>query len=259
MTASAIFVTAGDDLQLSMLHLGTASQSKAPDDDEWTLADTLAGLATGPDPAGEVGPTLRRLRVAAGKSLRELARDADVSAGFLSQVERGRADPSLASLKRIAAVLGIPLKQLFDSDPLTPSFVMRRRQRHEITFPDSGVTYESLSPRGDRQIEVWLGSIPAHGASNATKVQHDGDEHILFLAGKARLEYGGDTVVLQPGDSAYLAAGVGHRLLALSTNRVRFLSTAYRPATTRLEGSSTGLDAVLPWFQTGASRRNAQV
>ena len=59
-----------------------------------------------------VGVALRRARDASGLSMRALAKLADVSQPFLSQVERGTAIPSLFTLYRIANALGIAPTEL---------------------------------------------------------------------------------------------------------------------------------------------------
>ena len=56
-----------------------------------------------------LGPELKRLREAGGISLRLLADRAGFSASFISQVENGQASPSIASLEKIAATLGVTL------------------------------------------------------------------------------------------------------------------------------------------------------
>ena len=53
-----------------------------------------------------VGATIRERRLAAGLTLVELAERSGLSQPFLSQVENGRAHPSMESLYRIASALG---------------------------------------------------------------------------------------------------------------------------------------------------------
>ena len=55
------------------------------------------------------GERVRRLREAKGLSLRDLARDAKVSAPMLSQVERGETSPTLQVAARIASGLELRL------------------------------------------------------------------------------------------------------------------------------------------------------
>jgi transcriptional regulator with XRE-family HTH domain len=59
-----------------------------------------------------LGALLREERRAAGLSQRELAERTSVSNAYLSQVERGRHEPSLRVLTAVAATLGIPLQVL---------------------------------------------------------------------------------------------------------------------------------------------------
>jgi mannose-6-phosphate isomerase-like protein (cupin superfamily)/DNA-binding XRE family transcriptional regulator len=59
-----------------------------------------------------IGQQLRRARLAAGISLREMARRVDVSASFISQIELGRTMPSVGTLYSIASELGVSLDGL---------------------------------------------------------------------------------------------------------------------------------------------------
>jgi transcriptional regulator with XRE-family HTH domain len=59
-----------------------------------------------------LGALLRARRVAAGLSLRELSRRTAISNAYLSQLERGRHDPSLRVLRAIASALDLPLGTL---------------------------------------------------------------------------------------------------------------------------------------------------
>ena len=67
---------------------------------------------------------LKVIRIKNGFSQDALARKAHMSQTFLSNVERGKADPSLSTLKRLAAALGVTVCDLVrDERP------MRRNQR----------------------------------------------------------------------------------------------------------------------------------
>jgi transcriptional regulator with XRE-family HTH domain len=78
----------------------------------------LAATATGRTP---IGQQLRRARMAAGISLREMARRVDVSASFISQVELGRTMPSVGTLYAIASELGVSLDGLMPPAQAAPA------------------------------------------------------------------------------------------------------------------------------------------
>jgi transcriptional regulator with XRE-family HTH domain len=65
---------------------------------------------------------LKAIRITKGISQDALARKAHMSQTFLSNVERGKADPSLSTLKRLAAALGVTVCDLVrDEQPTRPS------------------------------------------------------------------------------------------------------------------------------------------
>jgi transcriptional regulator with XRE-family HTH domain/quercetin dioxygenase-like cupin family protein len=84
-------------------------------------------VSTPPSQQGqEAGPGVNlglRLRVArqqSGQSLRELARRLGVSPSFLSQIENGKAQPSVATLYSMAQVLEVSIDHLFVDEKAEP-------------------------------------------------------------------------------------------------------------------------------------------
>lgn len=59
-----------------------------------------------------VGATIRGLRLARGWSLRDLSQASGISVPYLSEIERGRKDPSGAVLAQLAEALDLPLGAL---------------------------------------------------------------------------------------------------------------------------------------------------
>src|SRR4051794_7202703 len=93
--------------------------------------DATAGTPAEPARPGEppapievdLGARIRALRLARGQTLRQLASSAGVTESFLSQVERGVASPSIASVQRIARALGQSIAELFAADERAGSVV----------------------------------------------------------------------------------------------------------------------------------------
>jgi transcriptional regulator with XRE-family HTH domain len=59
-----------------------------------------------------IGEVLRRARMSQGRTLREVSHSARVSLGYLSEVERGRKEPSSELLSAICTALGVPLSRV---------------------------------------------------------------------------------------------------------------------------------------------------
>ena len=93
----------------------------------------------------QLGRKLKTLRTHAGISLRTLATRAGFSASFLSQLEKGQVSPSIASLGRIAAELGVTLAELFHTADGAAQTVVRGASRPAFTSEWSRARIESLT------------------------------------------------------------------------------------------------------------------
>jgi transcriptional regulator with XRE-family HTH domain len=78
-----------------------------------------------------LGASIRAQRMAYGLSLRELAEQTGVSNAYLSQVERGRHEPSLTVLSAVARALGVSLESLLARVGLLDP------ERPDVTAPDT--------------------------------------------------------------------------------------------------------------------------
>ena len=67
-----------------------------------------------PDPVAHLGSRLRDARLASGMSLRAVARQLAVSPSFISQMENGKSQPSVATLYSMSQLLGVAIDDLFD-------------------------------------------------------------------------------------------------------------------------------------------------
>lgn len=65
------------------------------------------------EPLVGLGLRLKRVRERSGKSLREVARQLGVSASFVSQLENGKSQPSVATLYSLTQLLGVSVDELF--------------------------------------------------------------------------------------------------------------------------------------------------
>jgi DNA-binding XRE family transcriptional regulator/quercetin dioxygenase-like cupin family protein len=68
------------------------------------------------EPVSTLGARLKRVRQQSGLSLREVARQLGVSPSFVSQLENGKSQPSVATLYSISQLLDVSIDQLFSTD-----------------------------------------------------------------------------------------------------------------------------------------------
>ncbi|HYH31916.1 MAG TPA: cupin domain-containing protein [Pseudonocardia sp.] len=158
-----------------------------------------------------VGIRIRELRTERGMTLTELARTTGLSAGLISQVERGLTDPSLETLRRIARTLDVPLFSLFRAaEPDSGAAVVRRERRMQVSSPHGGISYERLSP-GSGKLELLEGTLEPGAASSAKPWSHPSEECVTVQEGRLLVEVGTARYELGPGDSCYFDSRAPHR------------------------------------------------
>jgi transcriptional regulator with XRE-family HTH domain len=156
-----------------------------------------------------VGNLIREHRTRQGVSLRTLAGRAGFSPGFLSQVERGQASPSIASLERLAQALGTTLGDFFRAPP--PAVVTRAGKRAELTSAWSHAQVEALGPTGPgHAFEAMMITLDPGGQSGGRTFGHGGEEFAIVFAGEVRLTLGDDIHHLTAGDAATFSAETPH-------------------------------------------------
>ena len=171
----------------------------------------------------DVGERLRAIRIARRRTLREVAGRAGLSESFLSQVERGRASASIASLRRIADGLGVSIADLFQpSGPERPR-VLRRDERPSLAFGVLGRKM-LLTTKPLHHLEVFVGELDPDGSTGAEQYAHgESEELFVVLNGTVRLELGDDVHELETGDSIGYWSSTPHRVSNIGGERAEVM------------------------------------
>ena len=148
-----------------------------------------------------LGRTVRQLREDRNMAMRELADKAGVSSSFVSQVERGVANPSVASLQRIAAALGTSIGALFDGNEKIGKFIPVA-ERPRMVHPERKWEDFLLTPQTARRLQVIMSHIEPGEGSGDEPYSHDSDEEcVIVLKGALEFHVGGEAYEMNEGDS----------------------------------------------------------
>ena len=169
----------------------------------------------------QIGEHLRARRQERGLSLRDLADRLGVSPSLISQIERGRANPSVSTLYAMVGELDISLDELLFNDRRASDRaeerargpVQRAASRKRIRLA-SGVTWERLTTRSEPNVEFLFVTYDVGGASSPadTHQRHAGHEWGYVISGTLKVTIGFDEYVLKPGDSVSIDSTTPHRL-----------------------------------------------
>jgi len=167
-----------------------------------------------------IGPAIRDRRLRLGLTLQALATAAELSAPFLSQVERGLTTPSIVSLMGIAKALGVDINY-FISVPKQGQ-IIRRADAPEMIDVGMPVTYQRLSgEHEERKMEALLMVIPA--GLEAPTTRRDGEGLWYVLDGEIDMTIGPDHFVLKAGDSAHFDQRHAYKMANRGDQPVRIL------------------------------------
>ena len=161
-----------------------------------------------------LGARIKALRGERGLQQRQLAEKAELTPSMVSQIESGRLTPSLHTLGRIAAALGVPIAALFDGQPEGSIVVSRKADYPVVSFDGSSERWAVLGAglfQGKIRAVVSTLGPRSRGVTTEKVIIKPGQLKLFYvLAGKVGLHYNGDRHVLEAGDSALLDGGTPH-------------------------------------------------
>lgn len=167
----------------------------------------------------------------------QLAELCELSHPFLSQLERGRARPSMVSLEKIARALGSSQLELIaaaedelEERPTTPSVLVRAGEGTRGHYAEGEAR---MLVHGSRRFHPM--EFTAANLEPGDFFVHDEDEFIHVVAGSVIVELGDGTSVvrqastLREGDSLYYVGGTPHRWTALEPDGYRLFVVKEKP------------------------------
>jgi transcriptional regulator with XRE-family HTH domain len=173
-----------------------------------------------------LGARIRERRQEAGLTVRGLAAAVGVSPSLISQIERGRATPSVATLWSIATELRQPVADLFSNSDVEngparhgtqkPPPVQPHETRKSVTLA-GGVRWERLTSASDDELDFIYVVYPpgAESCPPNALTRHGGREFGYVISGTLAVEISFDEYVLRPNDSISFDSAMPHRLRAV--------------------------------------------
>ncbi len=160
------------------------------------------------DATPQLGPRLRKRRRQMGLTLQEMCDRAGLSVGYLSQLERDKAVPTLATLAQIARAMDVSV-DFFVSTHKPTDALSRAAGRPQFSLAGSSIVYEAISADyPGSEMSSYILRVPPLYASET--VSHDGEEIIVILEGSIEMTLGGETFTMRPGDSMHYDGKTPH-------------------------------------------------
>lgn len=172
-----------------------------------------------------IGEKLKKSRNDKNISLRELAAKVELSASFLSQIEQGKASPSIENLKKIANSLDVKVGYLIDEEEDLERNVQFLRSE-EIRYAESKGSNTKLSllvNLREKNIEPIMYEIAPNGESGKDFYSHAGEEFVYIIEGELEVYIEDTTYHLRKGDMLYFKSNIRHRFKNKTKKQVKAL------------------------------------
>ena len=158
----------------------------------------------------KIGERIRNLRELSNLTQEELAERANLTKGFISQIERDLTSISLDSLIQILEAMDENLSDFF-RETSEEKIVYREEDRVAIE-KEKIDKFELLIPGStNRRLEPILLTL-RKGQTTPMERPHDGEEFGLVLQGRINLRYGKEVQKLKKGECFYFSAEKEHWL-----------------------------------------------
>lgn len=158
-----------------------------------------------------LGTLLRQRRKAIGMTMKEVAKQAGLTEGFISQIERGISTPSLMTLYNVANALGTSIDSFLKQAPQHEHSIISRagsRRGYNIETPER--VYELLEHGfPGAQLNGCITHIPIGYTSEMTS--HEGEDFLYLIEGELIYEINGKEYHLKAGDTLHFPSSLPHR------------------------------------------------
>jgi len=183
-----------------------------------------------------IGAKLRHARLLRCLSLREVSIAAGCSESFVSKIENGKAQPSLAMLNRLVGVIGADMADIFAPKESYSGQVNVVRAGATAQFHADartaarGITMVRLSPSEQGSLLQTTIHIVPPGAKTDSNFSHEGEEVGYILEGVMEFTVDGETYTLEQGDSLFYPSHLHHGYENKGEVTARILWTNTPPA-----------------------------
>jgi transcriptional regulator with XRE-family HTH domain len=160
-----------------------------------------------------LGKKIKEARERMGLSIKDLATKVDVSSSLLSQIERDLANPSLNTLRSIAAQLEVPMFSFFEESKTSETMIVRHDERIRIingknNSKEIDQGYDLLSPDLKGVIQMCEMSL---GPNQYNSDKFNRHEVAVCTEESIELHLENKVILLDKGDSVRIVAGTPHK------------------------------------------------
>jgi transcriptional regulator with XRE-family HTH domain len=175
----------------------------------------------------KIGEKIKELRVQNGLTQEELADRAELTKGFISQVERDLTSLSIATLMDVLECLGTNLRDFFSD--LEEEKIVFTKEDVFVKDEEQGITIQWIVPNAQKNAMEPILIELAPGSSTAEDDPHSGEEFGYVLSGSVVVHLGQRKYRAKKGESFYYKTSTKHYLHNPGKSKAQVLWVAAPP------------------------------
>ncbi|NLD49943.1 MAG: cupin domain-containing protein [Clostridiaceae bacterium] len=156
-----------------------------------------------------IGAKIKQLRITNQMTQEELADRAELSKGFISQIENNLTSPSITTLVDILKCLGTDLKTFF-SDSEDKQIVFKKQDYFSKTDNDLHSTIEWVVPNALKNAMEPIFMTIYPGGKSLEDQPHEGEEFGYVVKGSIVVHIGSECHRVKKGESFYFESTMKH-------------------------------------------------
>lgn len=176
----------------------------------------------------DIGNKIKRMRLRLGLTQEELADRTELTKGFISQLERNKTSPSIATLEDILETLGCSLSEFFIEK--SSEKIVYTESDMFVKEEENGVSIRWLVTDAQKNVlEPILVTLPA-GTETYHQDPHEGEEFGFLLSGNIQLICGEEKYKIHKGDSFYLYPSATHYIQNIGKQEAKLIWVSTPPS-----------------------------
>lgn len=172
-----------------------------------------------------IGENISEYRRKNGLTLRDFAKQTNLSTALLSQLERNIGNPTLSILSTLAEAMGISVSELVEQKVENAEMILRKEQRKTIVMYQGQTMYDVLAcDTCHANLELLLMTLEGKSWTSNGYTQHTQEEEVAYvLQGEVTIDLEGEVFVLGEEDTIRILPGRKHKLYNHTDTEVKVL------------------------------------
>lgn len=172
-----------------------------------------------------IGEKIAEYRRKNGLTLRDFAKQTNLSTALLSQLERNIGNPTLSILSTLAEAMGISVSELVEQKVENAEMILRKEQRKTIVMYQGQTMYDVLAcDTCHANLELLLMTLEGKSWTSNGYTQHTQEEEVAYvLQGEVTIDLEGEVYVLGEEDTIRILPGRKHKLYNHTDTEVKVL------------------------------------